>query len=144
MCLRRRLSGCRAKRNATYERLCMSSSLLLTITESHGIRVLAAAIISIVGAIRVLGYGLRNLVRRKLQFAEQEADQPFWSYLLEGGNACARRVPVLWFDTSGGREGPIVRGLAPQLVYCNLSYSQAHPLSNERTPDGRGWGGFRT
>ena len=90
----------------------MSSSLLLTITESHGFRALLATIIAVIAAIRYVGRGLRNLVCNKTQSTEPKAGS-FWARFLQG-DACARKVPVLWFDTSGGREGPHIRGSRPQ------------------------------
>jgi hypothetical protein len=124
----------------------MSSSPLLTITESHGFRALLAAIISVFAAIRLLGRGLRNLACRFTQPAEPEASPTFWARVLPGEVAGARRVPVLWFDTSGGREGPVIRGLAPQplLDYCSLYNSPARPLVEQSVAAGRGWSGFRT
>jgi hypothetical protein len=124
----------------------MSSSLLLTITESHGFRALLAAIVWLIGAIQVLGRGLRNLSCRKMQLAAQNADHSFWSRFLQGGDAYARQVPVLWFDTSGGREGPVIRGFAPQslLVHRSLSNSHGQPLGLPPLAGGRPWSGFRT
>src|SRR3954465_4599799 len=107
----------------------MSSSLLLTITESHGFRALLATIISIIAAIRFVGRGLRNLACRKEHSTEPDAGLTFWARFLQGGDAFARKVPVLWFDTSGGREGPIFETSHPQLslVYSNASHSPVRP-----------------
>ena len=123
----------------------MSSSLLLTITESHGFRALWAVIIAIVAALRFVGRGLRNLACSKTQSTEPKAGSTFWARFLQG-DACARKVPVLWFDTSGGREGPHIRGLRPQpsLALCYVSHSQVRPLADQRAAADRGWTGFRT
>ena len=120
----------------------MSSSPLLTITESHGFRALLAAIISIIGAIRLLGRELRNLACRKVLPAEPDAGPTFWARILPGGDACARWVPVHWFDTSGGREGPIDRGLRPQPlpVFCNHFHFPARSLAEQAPAAGHGWG----
>ena len=124
----------------------MSSSLLLTITESHGFRALLAAIIAVIAAIRIVGRGLRNLACRKSQSTEPDAGPTFWARLLQGGDACARQVPVLWFDTSGGRDGPHIRGLRPQpsLALCYVSHSQVRPIANQLAAANRDWTGFRT
>ena len=124
----------------------MSSSKLLTITESHGFRALMAVIISVIAAFRFAGRGLRNLAYRKAQTIEQEARPSLWARLLQGGEVRARQVPVLWFDTSGGREGPCIRGLLPQpsLAFCYVSHSQVRPLANQPATDVRGWTGLRT
>lgn len=124
----------------------MSSSQLLTITESHGFRALLAAIISIFAAIRIVGRGLRNLACRKEQSTEPDAGSSFWARILQGGDAFARRVPVLWFDTSGGREGPISQGLHPRLspAFCYLSHSPVRPLAEQLAAADQGWSGFQT
>jgi hypothetical protein len=145
MCLSRRLRL--PSRTQRYIRtFVMSSSLLLTITESHGFRALVAAIIAVIAAIRIVGRGLRNLACSQSQSTEPEAGPTFWAHLLQGRDVCARRVPVLWFDTSGGREGPHMRGLRPQplLALCYVSHSQVRPLANQLAAANRDWTGFRT
>jgi hypothetical protein len=119
---------------------------MLTTTESHGFRAFVAAIIAIVAAIRIVGRGLRNLACNKSQSTEPNAGPTFWARLWQGGDASARRVPVLWFDTSGGREGPHVRGLRPQpsLAFCYVSHSQVRPLADQPAAANRDWTGFRT
>ena len=123
----------------------MSSSPLLTITESHGFRALLAAIIAVISAIRLVGRGLRNLVCSKTQSTEPKAGSAFWARFLQG-DACARKVPVLWFDTSGGREGPHAGGLRPQPSLANryVSHSQVQPLADQLAAANRDWTGFRT
>ena len=145
MCLSRRLRL--PSRTQRYIRtFVMSSSLLLTITESHGFRALLAAIIAVITAIRIIGRGLRNLACNKTQSTEPNAGPTFWARLLQGGDACARQVPVLWFDTSGGREGPHSRGLRPQpsLAFCYVSHSQVRPFADQPAAAHRDWTGFRT
>ena len=145
MCLNRRLWL--PSRTQRYIRtFVMSSSLLLTITESHGFRALLAVIIAVIAAICFVGRGLRNLASRKTHLTKPEVGPTFWARLLQGGDACARRVPVLWFDTSGGREGPPRSGLRPQplLAYCYLTNSQVRLLADQRRAADRGWTGFRT
>src|SRR5438270_12670661 len=112
----------------------MSSSPLLTITESHGFRALVAAIITIIGVIRSFGRGCRNLARNSQQLAELEAGPKFWARIQRGNVECARRVPVLWYDTFGWREGPTIRGLCPLplLVVCNSNQSLSRPLAEHR------------
>jgi hypothetical protein len=136
-----------AEQNATLHRtFVMSSSLLLTITESHGFRALSAVITAVIAVIRLVGRGLRNLACSKARSTEPKAGPTFWARLLQSGDACARQVPVLWFDTSGGREGPHVRGLRPQpsLAFCYVSHSQVRPLANQLAAANRDWTGFRT
>jgi hypothetical protein len=124
----------------------MSSSLLLTITESHGFRALMAVIIAVIAVVQLVGRGLRNLACSKAQSTEPEAGPTFWARLLQGRDACAHRVPVLWFDTSGGREGPHMRGKRPQpsLAFCYVSHSQVRLLANQLAAAHRDWTGFRT
>jgi hypothetical protein len=145
MCLSRRLRL--PSRTQRYIRtFVMSSSLLLTITESHGFRALMAAIITIIAAIRIVGRGLRNLACSKTPSTEPEAGPTFWDRLWQGRGTCAREVPVLWFDTSGGREGPHFRSLRPQpsRAFCYVSHSQVHPLADQLAADNRDWTGFQT
>jgi hypothetical protein len=124
----------------------MSSSLLLTITESHGFRALLAVIVAVIAAVRLIGRGLRNLACRKAQPTKPEAGPTFWARFLQGRDACARQVPVLWFDTSGGREGPHACGLRPQpsLAICYVSHSQVRPFADQQAAANRDWTGFRT
>jgi hypothetical protein len=124
----------------------MSSSLLLTITESHGFRALVAVIIAIIAVVRIVGRGLRSLACSKATSTEPEAGLRFWARLLQSRDACARQVPVLWFDTSGGREGLHTRGLRPQpsLAFCYVSHSQVRPLADQLAAANRDWTGFRT
>ena len=119
---------------------------MLTITESHGFRALLAVISWLIAAIRIVGRGLRNLACRKAQPSQQESGPTFWARFLQGGGACARKVPVLWFDTSGGREGPYARGPRPQpsLAFCYVSHSQVRPLAVQLAAANRDWTGFRT
>ena len=131
MCLDRWLARPPSRTQRYIRTLVMSSSPLLTITESHGFRALLAAVISIIGAIHLLGRGLRNLACRKVQPAQPDAGPSFWARILLGRTATARRGPVLWFDTSGGRASPIDPGRRPQPLpvfcdqLCNLAISRA-------------------
>ncbi len=119
----------------------MSSSPLLTITESHGFRALVAAIIFIIGGICLFGRGLRTLACTNEQRVDPETRPKSWRRILLDEIARVRREPVLWFDTSGGREGPGTRGLHPQLllVYCDLYHSPARPLADQAMAAGCGW-----
>ena len=124
----------------------MSSSPLLTITESHGFRALMATIIAIIAAVRLFGRELRNLVLRTLRFGQPDAGPAFWAQIWQSRDAVARRVPVLWFDTSGGREGPADFGRSPQtlLLFCEQPYSPVRLVANQHAPADPGWGSFRT
>jgi hypothetical protein len=117
------------------------SSRLLTITESHGFRALMAAIVSMIVAIRLVGRGLRNLACRKVQPDAADAGPTFWARILSFGDAPVRKVPVLWFDTSGGRASPPYGGLRPQPlpVYSNRFHSPAPPLAEQARTGGTGW-----
>jgi hypothetical protein len=128
----------------------MSSRPLLTITESHGFRALMAAIISIIGAIRILGRGLRNLAYRKVQPAAAEAGPSFWARILSCRTASTRKVPVLWFDTSGGRASPLFGGLRPQPLpaYSDRFHFPAPSLAEQALAEqartgGTGWDRYR-
>jgi hypothetical protein len=124
----------------------MSSGPLLTITESHGFRALMATIIAIIAAVHMLGRELRNLVLRKMRFGLPGIGLAFWAQIWQSRDAVAHRVPVLWFDTSGGREGPADFGRSPQtlLQFCEQPYSPARPVANQHAPADPGWGRFRT
>lgn len=114
-------------------------------TESHGFRALMAVIIAIIAAIRCVGRGLRNLACRNTEPAEQEPGPSIWARLLQRVDLCACQVPVLWFDTSGGREGPVPRGLRPQpsLAICNVFHSRIRPLAGQPSAADRSWRGYR-
>ena len=124
----------------------MSSSQLLTITESHGFRALLAAVAWIVGRLARIGRGLRTLSCGNRQPARMDDGSKSWLRILNSIVANARREPVLWFDTSGGREGPHMRGLRPQpsLALCYVSHSQVRPLADQLAAAHRDWTGFRT
>jgi len=92
----------------------MSLSPLLTITESHGFRALIAAIISVIAATRLVGRGLRNLASQTVQPAAADAGPSIWARILSLGDAPVCKMPVLWFDISGGRASPPYGGLRPQ------------------------------
>jgi hypothetical protein len=123
----------------------MSSSPSLTMTESHGSRALMAVIIAIIAAMRFVGRRLRNLACHNTEPAEQEASPTLWARLVQCVDTCACQVPVLWFDTSGGREGPVPRGLRPQLplASCNDFHSRIRPLAGQPLAVGRTWHGYR-
>jgi hypothetical protein len=91
---------------------------MLTITESHGFRALVAAIISVIGVVRLLGRGLRNFACRSMQTDELDDGPSFWARILQGGSACARRVPVLWFDTR--EDAPVRLTAASVLCHCRF------------------------
>lgn len=95
--------------NATLHknRLCMSSSQLLTITESHGLRALAVVAVWIVGLLARLGCETRNLSCGNRQTARRDARSKSWLHILIRQFAGAHREPVLWFDTMGRRAGPL-------------------------------------
>src|SRR3954467_6116164 len=83
----------------------MSSSQLLTITESHGFRALVAVAAWIIGLIVNSLHGLRNLSSNS-QLARMDVGRGSWFCIFMGEVDCARRIPVLWFDTMGRRDGP--------------------------------------
>src|SRR5262245_20712432 len=85
----------------------MSSSQLLTITESHGFHALVSVAAWIFGRLAQLWHGLRNLSCGNRQFARMDASGGSWLGILISDVANARRKPVLWFDTFGGRGDPI-------------------------------------
>ena len=85
----------------------MSSSQLLTITESHGFRALLAAVLWMIGQAASLRRGLRNLSYGNRQPARMDDGSGSWLRILISNVACARREPVLWFDISGRRDGPV-------------------------------------
>lgn len=116
----------------------MSSSQLLTITESHGFRALLAVVAWMSARARRLWHGLRNLLCES-QPARMEAASGSWWRILIGELAFSRREPVLWFDTMGRRDGPPCGG--PRLWHLlpvgNPHLALAPALACGRTP-GRG------
>ena len=105
----------------------MSSSQLLTITESHGFRALLAAVAWIVGRLARIGRGLRTLSCGNRQPARTDDGSKSWLRILISNVASARREPVLWFDTLGRRDGPILddRRHRYALLYGSPHYSLA-------------------
>jgi hypothetical protein len=111
----------------------MSSSQLLTITESHGFRALLAAVIWITDRLARLGRGLRNLSCGNRQPARMDDGSKSWLRILISNVAGARREPVLWFDTLGRRDGPIVddRRHPYVLLYGSPRYSVAPAFAKQ-------------
>ena len=85
----------------------MSISQLLTITESHGFHALMSVAALFLGRLAQLGHGLRNLSCGNRQFARMDVGGGSWLGTLKSDVANARRKPVLWFDTFGGRGDSI-------------------------------------
>ena len=105
----------------------MSSSQLLTITESHGFRALLATAVWIIGRLARIGRGLRNLSCGNRQPARMDDGSKSWLRILNSIVANARREPVLWFDTLGRRDGPVLddRRHRYALLYGSPHYSLA-------------------
>src|SRR3954447_1124534 len=118
----------------------MSSSPLLTITEWHGFRAFVAAIVALIGALRLLAHGLRNHTRRWRSAAGTDDSPSFWARLRSVDDSLARQVPVLWFDNSRGREGPKFGALClqPLPIICNPNRSLSIPLTIRRPEPGFG------
>jgi hypothetical protein len=119
--------------SATYERLCMSTSQLLTITESHGFRALLATVAWIVGRFAQLWRGLRNLSCGNRQPARMDVGSGSWLGILISEVASARRGPVLWFDTFVGRDASFVGRWRHRhmLLYGSPVYSPAPVLAKQ-------------
>ena len=136
MCLSRRLSNA-ARQNATlHKNVCgMSSSQLLTITESHGFRVLLAAVAWMSARLAQLGRGLRNLSPSS-QPARMDVGSGSWLRILLGEVDCSRREPVLWFDIMGRRDGPVHRSRRHRhmLLYGSPYYSLALAVAKQPAP----------
>jgi hypothetical protein len=115
----------------------MSSSQLLTITESHGFRALLAAVAWITACFAELRHGLRNLSSNS-QPARMDVGSESWLRILIGEVACSRREPVLWFDTMGRRDGPDDRPLRHRhvLLYGSPYYSLTRALAGQAAPGG--------
>jgi hypothetical protein len=130
--------GHRAERNATKERLCMSSSQLLTITESHGFSAVLAAFAWIGARLSQLAHGLRNLSCGNWQPARMDVGSGTW--LLFPLSEIVGTRPVHWFDIVGRRDGPTHWGLRPWhvLQYGSPGYSLAlaHAVQAARGPSG--------
>src|SRR3954447_11692603 len=118
----------------------MSSSPLLTITEWHGFRAFVAAIVALIGGLRLLAHGLRNLARPWRSAAGVGDSPSLWARLRSVDDSFARQVPVLWFDDSRGREGPTFGALCLQSlpIICNPNRSFSIPLTIHRPEPGFG------
>lgn len=117
----------------------MSLSPLLTITEWHGFRALIAAIVALIGAVRLLAHGLRKLACSWRSLAGPDNGPSFWARLRSVDDGLARRVPVLWFDNIRGCEGPIYAPcLQPLPIDCNPNRSLPVPLVIHRPLPGFG------
>src|SRR5689334_25237032 len=119
----------------------MSSSPLLTITEWHGFRVLAAAMIAFIGALRMLAHGLRNFAPSRRPFYVSDESLSLWLRIRSMNDALSRRVPVLCFDDGRGREGPIFGApcLQPLSIVCDPNRSILTPLASHRREPRFGW-----
>jgi hypothetical protein len=118
----------------------MSSSQLLTITESHGFRALLAAVVWIFGRFAQLWRGLRNLSCGNQQPARMDAASGSWLGILISDVANAHRGPVLWFDIHEGRDAPLFGGWRHRHMLPGSSkvYSPAPALANQaRCPGSR-------
>src|SRR3982750_3639237 len=102
----------------------MSLSPLLTITEWHGFRALIAAIVALIGAVRLRAHGLRKLACNWRSLLGPDDGPSFWARLRSVDDGLARRVPVLWFENGRGREGPsCALYLQPLPIDCNPNRS---------------------
>ena len=136
MCLSRRLSNAAGQNATLHKNVCvMSSSQLLTITESHGFRALLAAVAWIIGPLVGLWRGLRNLSSSS-QPARMDVGRGSWLRILIGEVARSHREPVLWFDTMGRRDGPVHRSLRHRhvLLYGSPYYSLALAVAKQAAP----------
>ena len=89
----------------------MSTSQLLTPTESHAFRALTAAITWILGLISRLARGLQNLTASNRR-NRPEVRNPAGLRYLSADAICLLWGPVLWFDIVGRRDGPAAK-IAP-------------------------------
>jgi hypothetical protein len=114
----------------------MSSSQLLTITESHGFRALLAAVVWIIGRFARIGHGLRTLSCGNRQTARMDDSSGSWLRILISNVASARREPVLWFDITGRRDGPVDYDRRHQyvLLYGSPHYSLAPAYAKQAAP----------
>src|SRR5262245_29322287 len=92
----------------------MSSSQLLTITESLGFRALIAVDTWLITAMRSLWHGLRNLTCCDKQRAGMDAAPLIWASNQAGGQLCSLMETVFWFDTREGPGGPPILGGWPR------------------------------
>jgi hypothetical protein len=137
MLLSRRLSNAAGQNATLHKNVCvMSSSQLLTITETHGFRALLATAVWIIGRVAQLWRGLRNLSCGNRQPARMDVGSGSWLRILISEVAVARSEPVLWFDIMGRRDGPIGRALRHRhvLLYGSPFYSLAPALAQQVAP----------
>lgn len=96
---------------ATYKRLSMSTSQLLTITEMHGFRTLLAASAWLVGCLIQLWCGLQNVwcgnLRPRRPASGSSSVSPVGTGI--GDVAIALSEPVDWFGTSESSIAPDYR-----------------------------------
>lgn len=136
MCLNRRLSNAAGQNATLHKNVCvMSSSQLLTITESHGFRALLAVVAWMSAHVAQLGHGLRNL-SCNCQPARMDVASGSWLRILISELAFSRREPVLWFDTMGRRDGPARPTFRHwhSLLYGSPYYSLAPALAQQAVP----------
>jgi len=114
----------------------MSSSQLLTITESHGFRALVAIAVWIIGNIVSSLHGLRNLLSSS-QPARMDVGRGSWLRISMGEVDCSHRLAVLWFDTRGRRDGPgdLRAPLWHATWHSGLCYSLALAPLQQALPD---------
>src|SRR5262245_6986484 len=114
----------------------MSSSKSLILIESHGFRVLVAAITWLIVAMQRIWHGLRSLVSKGAQPGDRISGQICLTWLFVPGQVCARSQQVNWFDTAGGRDVPRVRltpfwplpvSLSPDHCLAGVPARQATP-----------------
>jgi hypothetical protein len=114
----------------------MSSSQLLTLTESHGFRALLAVVAWILGQLAQLKRGLRNLSVNGRLWSDDANRGWLRSYYAE--LECSPRGPVLWFDIVGRRDGPAAgvashRHRRPILGrYCSPAFAVAKTTAHGR------------
>jgi len=136
MCLNGGAKGV-AGQDATRDKfdLCMSSSQLLTTTEMLAFRTLFVVYARVVALVRWLQNGVRNVRRGDRCPSHGLFGPSCWAFSPLGGQPCSPIVPVLWHDTSGGREGP---GAYPRLLPVLLfdRRSQCPPLVGQAADPG--------
>jgi|SRR4051794_38049578 hypothetical protein len=118
----------------------MSLSPLLTITEWHGIRAFAAAILALIGVLRWLAHGMHNLARSCRSLADRNNGPSVRARIRTVEDGSARQVLVLWFDDGRGRAGPMffARRLLLLPITCHPSRSIPIPLARYRPELGVG------
>ena len=113
----------------------MSSSQLLTITESHGFRALLAAIIAIIAAFARLGVDCGTWRAQQCSPPESDAGRTLWvAHLARRSCMCTQGTSALVRHFRRTRRARVPGGLRPQpslALWLRLTILRLRPLADQ-------------